>query len=252
LVILRAIQVGVKRDLCELVTKWYGTSTGATIGAGLLIQRQEHFMHAIQDVLDIYEFRSTSLINPLGAAHPARALYKLLDDHFGNLNFEHLPKLNVVTTRMPGFEPNVFCLSNNVCVAEALKASCAVPGVFDRVTINGSEHVDGFLVAKNPALLALQGEELNEDLILISLGTGILREVDDIEKQVRQTHLDLESLAQEKGFHYFRMNPHLELAADDMQNTSLKNIFNLRKDAENFLRQKEARLDSMVKLLNAL
>jgi predicted acylesterase/phospholipase RssA len=203
-------------------------------------------------VLDIYEFRSAALINPPAGVDRSRALYKLFDDYFGSLNFKQLPQLNVVTTRMPGFEQDIFSSSNNVCVAEALKATCAVPGVFECIKINGQDHMDGFLVAKNPAALALRDEELNSSLILVSLGTGILHEVDDIEKQVRQTHLDLENLSKEKGFYYFRMNPHLELAADDMQNTSLKNIFNLRKDAENFLRKKEERLNTLVKLLNEL
>lgn len=162
-----------------------------------------------------------------------------------------MPTLHVVTTRLPNYEADIFNVTNNVCVAEALKASCAVPGVFEPIRIAGENHVDGFLVAKNPAGLAIKDEELNDDLILLSLGTGILREVDDIEKQVRETHLGLEKLAQQKGFHYFRMNPHLELAADDMQNTSLKNIFNLKKDAENFLRQKADRLNSLVDLLNS-
>ena len=189
------------------------------------------------------------MINPLGASNPGRALYKLLDENFGSFDFGRFPNLHVITTQTPAYKPEIFSLRNNTNVANALKASCAVPGVFDAVTIGEYTYVDGFLVAKSPAGIAIQEENLDDDLILLSLGTGILREVDDIEKQVRETHLNLEALSKEKGFHYFRMNPHLELAADDMQNTSLKNIFNLRKDAENFLKKKETQFNSLVTLL---
>ena len=249
LVVLRSIQIRLKKNLSEISTAWYGTSTGSIISASLLVQQEKDFTVAIQNVLDLYEFRSTSSINPFGTTNPGRALNKVIDENFGLLNFNQIPKLNIVTCQKPDLTVTIFNQSNQATLAEALKASCAVPGIFDAVTIGEKKYVDGFLMAKNPAHLAIKNEILNDDLILLSLGTGILREVDKIESQVRQTHLDLELLSKEKGFHYFRMNPHLVLAADDMQNTTLKNIFNLKKDTENFLKDKEGRLEELVKVL---
>ena len=125
--------------------------------------------------------------------------------------------------------------------------------IFQPIKINGIEYVDGFLSAKNPSLLALNAEKtLNENLILISLGTGILREVDSIEYQVRATHKTCEDLASKHGFHYFRFNPTLIESADDMQDTRLKNIFALKKDSENYLFEKKEKFDGLLSLLNKI
>lgn len=250
LVLLRYIQFRIKKDLGDLVSKWYGTSTGSIIATGLLVQQETEFAHAIQNVLDIYEFRSTAAINPLGASDSARALNKLLDENFGYFSVKDFPKLNVVTCELPSLKTVVFNAVNDVNLAQALKASCAVPGIFESVTIGSKKYVDGFLSAKNPAELAIQNELVNDDLILLSLGTGILREEDEIELSVKKTHENLEVLSKKNGFNYFRFNPRLNLASDDMQNTSLKNIFNLKKDTENYLKEKKEKLDDLVKVLS--
>jgi len=252
LVVLRAIQVRIKKNLGEITHSWYGTSTGSIIAASLIVQQEKDFTVAIQNVLDLYEFRSSSSINPFGTTNPGRALNKVLDENFGEVTFNQFPKLNVVTCQKPDLSVTVFNRANPAPLSEALKASCAVPGIFEAVTINNKKYVDGFLMAKNPSHYAIKNKILNENLILLSLGTGILREKDKIENQVRQTHLDLEALSNAKGFHYYRMNPHLVLAADDMQNTTLKNIFNLKKDTENFLKDKEGRLEELVKVLSGI
>ena len=252
LVILRSIQYRLKKNLNEISTSWYGTSTGSIIAAGLLTQQEKDFSVAIQNILDIYEFRSASSINPFGTTNPARALNILLEENFSSFEFKEFPKLNIVSCQLPDLKSTVFNSQNNVPMVDAVKASCAVPGIFEAVQIGNKKYIDGFVTAKNPAHIAIQNELLNDDLILLSLGTGILKQFDDIEKQVRQTHLDLELLSKEKGFHYFRMNPHLVLAADDMQNTTLKNIFSLKKDAENFMKEKEGRFEELVGILGGI
>lgn len=161
-----------------------------------------------------------------------------------------MPKLAVVTCQKSDFTTAVFHKNANVNLADALKASCAVPGIFQSIKINGIDYVDGFLSAKNPSLLALESCGKNENVILLSLGTGILREVDAIELQVRETHKMCEELAVKNNFHYFRFNPRLVEAADDMQDTRLKNIFALKKDTENYLVEKKDRIEDLVKLLN--
>ena len=252
LVVLRSIQFRLKKNLDKICASWYGTSTGSVIAAGLLIQQEKLFADAIQNVLDIYEFRSKSSINPLGASNPARALNKILDENFAPFTFTEFQKLNVVASRLPNFEAAIFNTTNNVNLAAALKASCAVPGIFDSVKIGADSYVDGFLAAKNPAALALQNETLDENLILLSLGTGILRTKDEVENHVKKTHEDLTLLSQKQGFHYYRINPRLDLAADDMQNTNLKNIFNLKKDTENHLKEKSEKIADLIKLIEKI
>jgi patatin-like phospholipase/acyl hydrolase len=250
LVILRQIQNLLEKSLFDGTDNWYGTSTGALISAGILIQDQDSFTNAVQNVLDIYEFRSSSSVNPLGTSNPGRALHKILDENFEENTFERLPKLHVVCCKQSDFSVEVFSLKNNVSVAESLKASCAVPGIFDPIKIKGEFYIDGFIRAKNPALIAIENEIQNENLILLSLGTGILREVDDTEIQVRATHKQCEELAEKNGFHYFRFNPTLEEAADSMQDTRLKNIFALKKDTENYMQRKKSKLDDLINLLS--
>lgn len=240
------------KNLNSFVSQWYGTSTGSVIAAALLVQDKTEFGTAVQNVLDIYEFRSTSSINPLGAANPERALHKILDENFGFLTLADMPSLHIAACQIPELNVTVFNKKADVNLADALKASCAVPGIFESISINGNYYVDGFLRAKNPSMLALDSTVQDENLILLSLGTGILREVDDIETQVRDTHKTCEELAQKKGFHYFRFNPRLIEAADDMQDTRLKNIFALKKDTENYLKEKQDRIEDLISLLNPL
>jgi len=123
--------------------------------------------------------------------------------------------------------------------------------LFDAIHIGDHYYVDGFIKAKNPALLALENETQNSDLILVSLGTGILRTVDETELQVEATHRACQKLAEQNKFHYFRFNPTLEHAADSMLDTRLKNIFGLKKDAELYLQRKKEQLDKLVQLITA-
>lgn len=253
LVILRAIQEKIPFNLSEKVHAWYGTSTGAVIAAGLLIQKQDDFHDAIQNVLDIYEFRSSSAINPFGTSEPSRALNKILNQNFGNHQFDSIQNLHVVTCRLPEFEIEIFNKQNNTNLATALKATCAVPMIFKPVRIKQHDFVDGFIRAKNPSLLAIdEFLKQREHVVLLSLGTGILREVDEIESEVRLTHKQCEELEQAGKITYFRFNPKLIEAEDNMQDTRLKNIFALKKDTENHLHEKREKLQAFIQLIQSL
>jgi len=249
LVVLRQIQNLLDINLAKASVKWFGTSTGAVISAGLLIQNENNFLVAIQNVLDVYEFRSASSINPLNAIHPDRALKKILDENFSDFSLNQVPKLNIVTTALPEYHPKIFNKDSAASLVSALRASCAVPGVFSPVTIHSKTYVDGFLVAKNPALISLSEETNFENLVVLSLGTGILKISDEIEKEVKMVHEKMESLSKEKGFGYFRFNPRLILASDDMQNTNPKNIFNLKKDTEVYLSEKQEKINDFISLI---
>lgn len=252
LVILRYIQQQLHYNLPTRSHSWYGTSTGALIAGGLLIQREVPFSIAIQNVLDIYEFRSDSAANPLGASNPARALHTIIDENFGEMLFNDIPQLNVVACQLPEFVTTCFNELNNIPVADAMKASCAVPGIFPSVEINGIHYIDGFVRAKNPTAVALSNESSYNNLVLLSLGTGILREVDETEIQVKETHKNTQQLAQQYGFSYFRLNPTLEEASDSMQDTRLTNIFALKRDTENYIVRKKDTIAELISALNKI
>lgn len=246
LVMLRRLQMMTQKNLFSKIDSWYGTSTGALISAGLLAQKKSDFLDAVQNVLDIYEFRSTSSVNPLSDKNPQRAFYKILEENFDHLSFEDLPELNVIAHNVSKKLPEIFNKNNPCSLTDALKASCAVPGIFKSILIKGENYIDGFISAKNPAEIALKNESTSTPLILISLGSGILRETDEIENQVKAVHEKLHAQNNESNLSYYRLNPRLKEGADDMRDTRLKNLFGLKKDAENFILEKEEMFEKLI------
>lgn len=250
LVFLRELQLLLSKNFNEYQPDWWGTSTGAVIGAGLSIQKDRLFIHRIQTVLDLYEFRSEAAANPFGGVNPARAFNHLIDHNFGPYHLHDFPHLNIVATRTDNVSAHVFNSRNPAELADAVKASCAVPAVFPIVRIGNLEFVDGFIVAKNPAQLAIQERELDENLVVLSLGCGVLRVQDDIELQVKNTHQTMMELAKETGMHYFRFDPKLVHAQDGMQSTQPTNIFNLKKDAMGYIFERHDELKEFVKVMD--
>lgn len=250
LVHLREIQLMLKKNLDEYDVEWWGTSTGAIISAALASQKDALFIHRIQATLDIYEFRSETASNPFGTANPARAFNKLIEYNFEDVDFKDHPELHIVSCRMDTAEPAVFRSDSKCKLVEAIKASCAVPGIFPPVTIRGVDFVDGFVVAKNPVMLALKERELNDNVVVLSLGCGKLRKTDAIEEQVEEAHQAAKKLAELTGFHYFRFDPPLNFAHDHMQNANPTNIFNLKKDAMAAIFHEHHLLRSFVQLMD--
>jgi patatin-like phospholipase/acyl hydrolase len=231
LVHLREIQLLLSKNLHEYNPHWWGTSTGALISAGLSVQSDPRFIHRIQAVLDMYEFRANTVANPPSVSNPARAFEKLVEFNLGGHQLSEFKNLNIVACRLDNMTEYVFNYRSNCAVADAVRASCAVPEIFPAKRIDGVNYVDGYLVAKNPALLALENIVPDENTILLSLGCGVLRQFDYIEFQASDAHLTLTQIAEKTGMKYFRLNPVLQYAMDDMQNTTSRNIFNLKRDA---------------------
>ncbi len=250
LVILRELQLLLKRNLNEYDPEWWGTSTGAVIGAGLNVQKDRLFIHRIQTVLDIYEFRSEAAANPFGDENPARAFNKLIEHNFSPYHLIDFPQLNIVACRTDTVTPYVFNSKNPVDLTDAVKASCAIPTVFPVVKIGDYEFVDGFIVAKNPTALSIAEKEINEDLVVLSLGCGVLRIIDKIEEQVKETHEQMLELAESCGMKYFRFDPVLVHALDAMQNANPSNIFSLKKDAMEYLFENHDELKEFVRVLD--
>lgn len=250
LVLLRELQLLLSKNLHDYHPEWWGTSTGAVISAGLNVQSDDLFIHRIQTVLDLYEFRSGAATNPFGTENPARAFNHLIDHNFGAFNMTDVPTVNIVATRLDTLSAHVFNQKNPAGLAESVRASCAVPTLFPSVTIGGLEFVDGFVVAKNPAQLAVQEKELNQELVVLSLGCGLLRVQDEVELEVKKTHESMMELAAQTSMHYFRFDPRLIHAQDGMQNAHPSNIFHLKKDAMAYLFEVHDELKKLVEVLD--
>ncbi len=250
LVHLREIQLLLHRNLQDLQPEWWGTSTGALISASLNVQRDPRFIHRIQSVLDLYEFRSRSTANPPRIPNPARAFEKLLERNFGERSMREFTNLNVVACDELQGSARIFDSTSECSLADAVRASCAVPGLFPPKTINGRSYVDGFFVAKNPAALAMAGKQPDKDTIVLSLGCGVLRDSDEIEESVARVHEEISKSSASHGFVYFRFDPILRYAADAMQNATPKNIFNLKRDAVDHIHEHWEKLAELATLLN--
>jgi NTE family protein len=143
---LVAYELGFRPDIIV------GTSVGALNGAYLAIHGDAE---GLADVWRGLARRKILTLNPLRlAVHVARRrgglcsnqpLPQLIADHIGERRFEdlHLP-LAIVATNLRDGSKHVF---NQGSLDEAVRASCAIPGVFEPVEVEGEVYVDGCLAA---------------------------------------------------------------------------------------------------------
>lgn len=246
LVILKEIQARLGHNFYDLNPVFWGTSTGAIISASLCVQKMLPFADSVQRVLDLYEFRSKAFIQPKSKNRPERAVGQLIVKNFSGFNLTDFPQLNIVASELEGHAPVVFNQTNPAALEKAVLASCAFPGVFPPVEIEGKFYTDGFYNAKNPAEIAVNSSTTDNNTVVLSLGTGKLRRTDKIELAVQAVDEKLQKQADAGAFYYTRMNPTLQIAADDMQNVTPKNVLNLRKDAQLFIAENTALIDDLV------
>ncbi len=127
-----------------------GTSAGAVVGAlyasgmsGFELQKQ---------ALDIQENMVTDWTLPNRGVLKGGALQDFINQQVRNLPIQKLPKpLGVVATDLQSGEMVLFRQGNT---GMAVRASSAVPGVFQPVEINGRDYVDGGLTSPVPAQVA--------------------------------------------------------------------------------------------------
>ncbi|QLQ03044.1 MAG: patatin-like phospholipase family protein [Thiobacillus sp.] len=127
-----------------------GTSAGSVVGAlyasgmnGFELQKQ---------ALDIQETMVTDWVMPNRGVLKGEALQDFINRQVKNQPIQRLPKpLGVVATDLQSGEMVLFRQGNT---GMAVRASSAVPGVFQPVEINGRDYVDGGLTSPVPAQAA--------------------------------------------------------------------------------------------------
>jgi NTE family protein len=127
-----------------------GTSAGAVVGA-LYASGLSGF--ALQKVaLEIDEAQIGDWSLPDRGVFKGEALQNFVNRAVGNRPLEKLPRnFSVVATDLKSGESVLFRTGNT---GMAVRASSAVPGVFQPVSINGHEYVDGGLVSPVPVRAA--------------------------------------------------------------------------------------------------
>ncbi len=140
----------------ELVT---GTSAGSLVAALYASGRQGPQLQRIADTMDEATFADWTL--PLFSRGMLRgdALARYVSQQVGGRRIEDLPlPLGILATDLHSGQGVLFQRGD---VATAVRASSAVPGLFQPVLISGREYVDGGLVAPVPVRQARQmGAEL--------------------------------------------------------------------------------------------
>ena len=127
-----------------------GTSAGSVVGAlyasgmsGFELQKQ---------ALDIQENMVVDWVMPNRGVLKGAALQDFINQKVKNLPIQNLPKpLGVVATDLQSGEMVLFRQGNT---GMAVRASSAVPGVFQPVEINGRDYVDGGLTSPVPVQAA--------------------------------------------------------------------------------------------------
>ena len=127
-----------------------GTSAGAVVGALYASGLSGFEMQKIALDMDESQFGDWSL--PDRGVFKGEALQNFVNRAVGNRSLEKLPRtFAVVATDLKSGESALFRTGNT---GMAVRASSAVPGVFQPVSINGRDYVDGGLVSPIPVRAA--------------------------------------------------------------------------------------------------
>jgi predicted acylesterase/phospholipase RssA len=180
------------RSLLEAFDMFAGTSTGSIIAAGLANGRSANQIRELYVANGSKIFAKPLLRDPRrywGAFRPAYSasgLDEVLEREFGNTQFGEAKKRLLI----PAFKGGSRTLrlfdsgeerDRRYLLREIVQGSCSAPTYFPAKNMRMDELsqplLDGGLAANNPAALALavafKEQRLPEDVVLVSLGTGV-------------------------------------------------------------------------------
>lgn len=194
------IEKQLNRPLKQIFDLFVGTSTGSLVCSAALrglLGANRPGMSA-EEIMNIYLTRAEDIFgenarNRLNFNIPIlnegkypkynpEGLMKVINEVFGSGRFaemEDTDKLVVTTYNVTAREPHLFTSwgsDNTTSIKDAVMASSSVPQTHPLHKIAGSYYTDGGVFASNPALVAYaeaKARWAGEDLVLVSLGTGI-------------------------------------------------------------------------------
>ncbi|MCB0477513.1 MAG: patatin-like phospholipase family protein [Crocinitomicaceae bacterium] len=253
--ILKRLNDLTKYKLQESVDLYAGTSTGALIGSALMLKTELGYVYNITDILNLYSFRSASIFE-VGGSKGVNPLKLIMERTFQNLTVGD-QKHDFLFMAEDNSNNSLHTISNlddtydHIKLSELLLACSAIKGFFEPVSIVGKTLSDGVTVMKNPSLEAYKHYQAiypNDEMVILSLGTGdvSVHYDDEVEKKVEETHQILSEMnASNPLLNYYRIQPKLNFAKPEMNNTSQENIQNLLIDAQNYINHNMDVLDKI-------
>lgn len=262
-----------------------GTSTGAVLALGLSkVNEVGMAAYKADELADIYQLRGKEIfsrslwkgISSVGGfsdeLYSHKGLETVLDDYFGDEPLgSAVVKVMVTCYDIQGREP-VFLKSwhddhRTIPMKHAARATTAAPTYFEPalVRVGGGNRalIDGGIFINSPAVSAY-AEAIrvfpNEDIFLVSLGTGeLIRPIGFSEAKgwgkagwlIPMLSCMFDGVSdvadyQMKMFledRYVRLQTDLRVASDDMDDATNGNIENLRAEAKKLIRTHKAEID---------
>lgn len=253
--ILKRLNDLSKYQLQQNIDLYAGTSTGALIGAALMLKTELGYIYNITDILNLYSFRSNAIFKTKEST-VGNPLKLIMDKTFQNMKVSDQTH-DFLFTVEDNFNESLHLISNyseqynQTKLSELLLACSAIKGYFDPIIINGRTLSDGVTVMKNPSLTAYEHYRAiypNDEIVLISMGTGDVSYFydDEIEKSVSEIDLKLLEINEMNPLlKYYRIQPKLNLSRPEMDNTDPQNIRNLLADAEKYIAHNSDLIDQI-------
>jgi patatin-like phospholipase/acyl hydrolase len=275
-----AIETKIGKKLKNIFDLFVGTSTGALIcGAALRgLKGKEPFGMSAQETIDEYLDKADDIfgknarsrfnitipilnVNKYPKYNP-QGLITVINNVFGSGSFaqmEEAQKLIISAYDVTNKKPHLFRSwgeDSKTFIRDAVLASSSVPQTHPLYKIGNSYYTDGGVFASNPAMYAYSEARAkwgDEELVLVSLGTGITKvnaestKPDDdfqwwignifkifLDGQEESTHQALTQIASNKAnkLQYFRFNVDLERkkAAEETNVKVLNDVRKLMRD----------------------
>ncbi|WP_254229440.1 patatin-like phospholipase family protein [Wolbachia pipientis] len=266
-IILAEIEYRTKKPISQMFDLMVGTSTGGIIVAGLCNKQ-----YSALDLVDLYQkdgphiFKSSffrrSIFSWLNCAqYSYKNIECVLNRYFGDSTLaDATNNLMIISYDIKNSAPFFFKSwkedRNFIKLRDALRATTAAPTYFapKYLKINNIERVlvDGGVFANNPAACAYaSGRRLfpYDDLVILSIGTGRVSNSIQYKKSKRlgkvswvkpfinvmfDSGLDCVNYQMEEVMNdkYFRLQSKLTIASSKMDDTTLKNIKDLKQEAQ--------------------
>jgi patatin-like phospholipase/acyl hydrolase len=288
-----AIETKIGKKLKNIFDLFVGTSTGALIcGAALRgLKGKEPFGMSAQETINEYLDKADEIfgknarsrfnisipilnVNKYPKYNP-QGLVTVVNNVFGSGNFaqmEEAQKLIIAAYDVTKKKPHFFRSwgeDNKTFIRDAVLASSSVPQTHPLYKIGNSYYTDGGVFASNPAMYAYSEAKTkwgDEELILVSLGTGIIKVNTDSTKpdddlswwignifkifldgQEESTHEALTQIASKQAnkLQYFRFNVNLETKKVGDE-TNLQVLNDVRKLMRDELTRRSAEFERMI------